>query len=70
MFRGVFVFAHGDSALGGKEGIPPAIRCLWDRNAKDLLRFETMMSATGHIMRTLTKAIGGEKAEKAPENRV
>lgn len=52
----------------GEEGIPPAIRCLWDRNAKDFLRFETMMYATGHIMRTLTKAIGGEKAEKVLEN--
>ena len=52
----------------GEEGIPPAIRCLWDRNAKDFLRFETMMYAVGHIMRTLTKAIGGEKAEKVLEN--
>ena len=52
----------------GEEGIPPAIRFLWDRNARDFLRFETMMYANGHILRSLTKAIGGEKAEKTLEN--
>ena len=52
----------------GEEGIPPAMRFLWDRNTKDYLRFETMFYAIGHILKALTTAIGGEKAAAVLKN--
>ncbi len=48
----------------GEEGIPPAMRFLWDRNTKDFLRFETMFYALGHVLRTLTIAVGGDEVEE------
>ncbi len=47
----------------GEEGIPPAMRFLWDRNTKDYLRFETMFYAIGHVLKTLTLMMGGDEKE-------
>ena len=49
----------------GEEGIPAAIRFLWDRNATDFIRFETMFIIITHVMETLNEAMGFEPTYKA-----
>ncbi|MGN0962810.1 MAG: DUF3786 domain-containing protein [Clostridia bacterium] len=49
----------------GEEGIPAAIRFLWDRNTTDFIRFETMFIVITHVLETLSAAMGFETEYKA-----
>ena len=49
----------------GEDGIPAALRFLWDRNATDFVRFETMFIIITHVMETLNEAMGFEPTYKA-----
>lgn len=42
----------------GEDGIPPAMRFLWDKNATDFIRFETMFYIIGHIVDILGEEMG------------
>lgn len=44
----------------GEEGIPAAIRFLWDRNTTDYIRYETMCIVLTHVLETLNVAMGFE----------
>lgn len=42
----------------GEEEIPAAIRFLWDRNATDFIRFETMFYVLSHVLETISAKMG------------
>ena len=44
----------------GEEGIPPALRFLWDKNLHDFIRFETSYIIINHLMVELNTAMGFE----------
>lgn len=46
----------------GEEGIPAAMRFLWDKNTPDFLRFETSQIILGHILEELRSAMEADSA--------
>lgn len=44
----------------GEEGIPTAMRFMWDKNLLDFIYFETAMFITGHVLEELNAAMGFE----------